>query len=246
MKTLNVAQRFCGPPTSANGGYFSGLVACLSNETVTVRLMKPPPLNVDMSLQEFEQGMLEVRHGEDIIAQAKPGNVSLDSPQPPPHLAVVEASTRYSGFERHPFPTCFVCGPQRARGDGLRIFPGSLAQVPLVAAPWVPDESLDRGDGKVRPEFMWAALDCPGWHAVMPDSRMALLAEFTAHVDRPVHIGESCSVIGWHVSSNGRKHEAGTALFDEDGVLCARARALWIEPRDASAFSAANAGRPGA
>jgi hypothetical protein len=233
MKSLIVAHRFCGPPSSANGGYFSGIIACLLNETTTVRLLKPPPLDTVMTLQENADGVVEVRLGNEVIAQARPGNVPLETPPAPPHIAVVEASTRYTGFDQHPFPTCFVCGPQRARGDGLRIFPGALGQTTLVAAPWVPDESLSRGDAKVKPEFMWAALDCPGWHAVMPDARVALLGEFTAHVDRCVHVGESCTVIGWHVASNGRKHEAGTALFDEDGVLCARARALWIEPRAA-------------
>jgi len=60
---------------------------------------------------------------------------------------------------------------------------------------------------------------------------MMLLAEFTGHVNRRVHIAESCTVVGWHVGSNGRKHEAGTALYDEEGELCGLARALWIEPR---------------
>ncbi|HYX74135.1 MAG TPA: hypothetical protein VE819_05565, partial [Steroidobacteraceae bacterium] len=93
------------------------------------------------------------------------------------------------------------------------------------------DASLDAGDGKVRAEFMSAALDCPGYYAVAPDDRMMLLAEFTAHVDRRVHIGESCTLIGWRLGSDGRKHEAGTALFDGKGELCGRARAMWIEPR---------------
>ena len=234
MKTFTVARRFNGPPESANGGYFSGLVSCLANQTMTVRLLKPPPLDTELTWQQAADESVEVRHGADLIAQAKPGSVSIEAPPPPPHLAVVEASTRYAGFDKHPFNSCFVCGPVRARGDGLRIFPGQVAQTTLAAAPWVPDDSLDRGDGKVRPEFMWAALDCPGWHAVLPDARVALLAEMTAHVDRPVHIGESCSIIGWTISSNGRKHEAGTAIYDEDHVLCARARALWIEPRPAS------------
>jgi hypothetical protein len=127
-----------------------------------------------------------------------------------------------------------VCGTQRGRGDGLRIFAGPIAERELVAAPWVPDASLDAGDGKVRAEFMSAALDCPGYYAVAPDDRMMLLAEFTAHVDRRVHIGESCTLIGWRLGSNGRKHEAGTALFDGKGELCGRARALWIEPRAAT------------
>jgi hypothetical protein len=233
MNTLCIEHRFCGPPESANGGYFSGRVAGLTNNTVAVRLLKPPPLGVDLAVVSGTEGSIEVRHGESVIAQAKPAELSLTPPLPPPYIAVVEASTKYPGFEYHPFPTCFVCGPQRTRGDGLRIFPGVVAGTELVAAPWVPDASLDRGDGKVRPEFMWAALDCPGWMAVSQGRRTALLGEFTAHVDRLVHVDESCTVIAWRIGSNGRKHEAGTALYDEDGELCARARATWIEPRTA-------------
>jgi len=78
---------------------------------------------------------------------------------------------------------------------------------------------------------MSAALDCAGYYAVAPDDRMMLLAELTAHVDRRVHIGESCTVMGWEIGANGRKHEAGTAIFDGKGELCGKARALWIEPR---------------
>jgi hypothetical protein len=55
------------------------------------------------------------------------------------------------------------------------------------------------------------------------------------HIDRLVHVGESCMVVGWKIGSSGRKHEAGTAIFDEDGELCGRARAVWIEPRSVSA-----------
>jgi hypothetical protein len=58
-----------------------------------------------------------------------------------------------------------------------------------------------------------------------------LLAQFTVQRERLVRVDEPCMVIGWRISSNGRKHEAGTALFGEDGELCARARAIWIEPR---------------
>ena len=124
-----------------------------------------------------------------------------------------------------------MCGTQRVRGDGLRIFAGRVSGRDLVAAPWVADGSLDRGDGKVRPEFMSAALDCPGYYAILPGDRMMLLAQFTAHLDRLIHVGESCTVIGWSLGTQGRKHEVGTALFDGDGELCGRARALWIEPR---------------
>jgi hypothetical protein len=230
MKTLTVAGRFHGPPTSSNGGYFAGLIACAAPQTLAVRLVKPPPLDTEMQIVELPEGKVEVRHGETLIGSAAPAKLQLTVPEPPGYLEVIDASRSYAGFAAHRFPTCFVCGPQRSRGDGLRIFAGPIPLRDVVAAPWVPDVSLDRGDGKVRPEFMSAALDCPGYFAVCSDDRMMVLGEITSHVDRLVHIGESCTVVGWSLGSNGRKHEAGTAIFDGDGELCGRARATWIEP----------------
>jgi hypothetical protein len=125
-----------------------------------------------------------------------------------------------------------VCGTERARGDGLRIFAGRYGDDERVAAPWVPDAELSDGAGKVRPEFMSAVLDCPGAFA-RPGVVPMLLGEFAAHIDRCVHVDEPCVVIGWQISLRGRKFEAGTALFDEDLELCARARATWIELKPA-------------
>jgi hypothetical protein len=234
MVKITIAPGFCGPPTSANGGYFVGLVAALADRSVAVRLRKPPPLGVEITVEDRGEGVLELRHAGDLIAQTRPEELTAPTLAPPSYVQAIEASRRYVGFAHHPFPTCFVCGPQRRRGDGLRIFPGALSGRPLVAAPWVPDDSLDAGGGKVRPEFMWAALDCPGWIGALGDTRLALLGELTAHVDRCVHVGEECVVVGWHISSNGRAHLAGTAVFAEDGELCGYGRATWIEPRPAA------------
>jgi hypothetical protein len=234
MRTLTVATRFCGPAASANGGYFAGLVATLAPTTVSVRLLKPPPLNTAFEISELPDGVLNVRQGDELIGSAQPAALQLPARAAPDYLEAVEASRRYAGFRYHRFPSCFVCGTQRTRGDGLRIFAGALPERGIVAAPWVPDASLDAGDGKVRAEFMSAALDCPGYYAVAHDDRMLLLAEFTAHVDRRVHIGEACTLIGWQIAVEGRKHVAGTALFDGKGELCGRAQALWIAPRSAT------------
>jgi len=228
---LMIAARFCGPSDSANGGYFAGLVATRAAHTVCVRLVKPPPLNTPLTVRESAPGTLQVLRAEELIGEARPAPLDLEAPSPPEYLQAVDASRHYAGFRHHRFPSCFVCGTQRARRDGLRIFAGALGSDGLVAAPWVPDASLDAGDGKVRAEFMSSALDCPGYYAVAPDDRMMLLAEFTAHVDRRVHIGEPCTVVGWRIGASGRKHEAGTAIFDGKGDLCGKARALWIEPR---------------
>jgi hypothetical protein len=112
-----------------------------------------------------------------------------------------------------------------------------VSQRQIFAAPWVPDASLDAGDGKVRAEFMSAALDCPGYYAVAPDECMMLLAQFTAHIDRRVPIGESCTLVAWQIRVDGRKREAGTAIYDGRGQLCGRARALWIAPRSEASIA---------
>jgi hypothetical protein len=247
MQLLTVAPRYCGPPGSANGGYVAALFAQHASGTVRVRLHLPPPLGVPMQVAHREKGRLELLHEDRVVASAEPAQLELTVPAPPGYVDALEASRRYTGFTAHAYPGCFVCGPERARGDGLRIFAGALAgddagagaaagaharlATAMVAAPWVPDVALGLDDHKVRPEFMWAALDCPGYFAARSDRVPMLLGEFTAHVDRRVHVDEPCVIIGWRVSVAGRKYEVGTALFDEDGELCAKARAVWIEPR---------------
>jgi len=232
--TLTVATRFCGPPASANGGYFAGLVANLTDAPVRVRLRRPPPLGAAMPAEVHTDGRIVVRHGNELIAEARPDRLSLELPPPVSWLAAVQASLRCRGLQQHAFPHCFVCGPQRSRGDGLRIFAGEVAgrsEPGLVASPWIPDASLDLGDGKVAPQFMWAALDCPGYFAIAPDGRLALLAEHVARIERRLRIDEPAVAIGWRIGGEGRVHEAGTALFGEHDELVASARAVWIEPR---------------
>lgn len=229
VEAITVANRFRGPDTSANGGYFAGLVSAYSAGPVTVRLLAPPPLDEPLVVQR-DGAILRMSHEGTVIAEARAMDGGLPAPPPPPPYDVaLEASRHFAGFHRHDFPGCFVCGTQRERGDGLRIFAGPWGDS-LVAAPWVPDATLAGGDGKVAGEFMSAALDCPGYFAARVDRRM-MLGEFTVHVDRRVHIDEPCVVIGWRLGASGRKHVVGTALFDEDGELCARALGVWIETR---------------
>jgi hypothetical protein len=229
-KTLTIARRYNGPPDSGNGGYVCGALAVAARDAVRVRLLAPPPLDRPLSLVPGEQaGALLLRDGDQTLASAVPAQLRLEVPSAPPYVQAVWASQHYAGFRQHTFPDCFVCGPHRRRGDGLRIFPG-LLDSGIVAAPWLPADDLDGGDGKVAVEFHWAALDCPGYFALVGDTpRPMLLGEMQAHVDRRVHVGEACTVIGWSMGCEGRKHYSGTAIFDEDGELCARAKATWVE-----------------
>jgi len=233
LPSLIVAKRFCGPPTSANGGYFAGLIAALSPGTLSVRLKAPPPLETELTVFETQDGGFEVRQGETVMGEGSPATLDLQPPALPQREEVVAAARHYAGVSS-PFPTCFVCGVDRSPGDGLCIFASPVAGRDIVAARWTPDVSLSRGDGKVRPEFMSAALDCPGFFALQ-SMQIRLLAQFIVQLERRVEVGEPCTVIGWKISSSGRKHEAGTALFGADGELCGRARALWIDLRPTGA-----------
>ncbi len=152
-------------------------------------------------------------------------------PKPPTYADALAAVSGYQGFKEHTYPGCFVCGPERVRGDGMRIFASPIDGRELCAAAWLPDRSLTGADGKVLPEFMWAALDCPGFFASGAAARGALLGLYAARVDRCVLVDAPCVVIGWALGHDGRKHYTGTAIFDGFGELCGRAIATWIEPR---------------
>jgi len=227
--TILVEPRFNGPPDSGNGGYVCGLVAVATGASVKVRLHRPPPLEVPLLVEELEEGRWQVRDQADVVASATATTVDLELPEPPSYLEALELSKHYTGFVTHAFPTCFVCGPDRAPGDGLRIFAGRLPAGAGVAAGWLPHDSLADEAGKVRAEFIWAALDCPGYFAAVPQGRTALLGELAVHIDRRIRAGDPCVVMGWPLSSSGRKHQVATALFDEDGVSIARGVATWIE-----------------
>jgi hypothetical protein len=219
---LVVDPRFNGPPDSGNGGYTCGLVARLLDGPAEVTLRRPPPLGRPLRVESAD-GRVEVRDGDELVAEAVPAHVDLDVPEPVSVADAEAASRGYPGFERHAFPTCFVCGPERAEGEGLRIFAGRVEGRHVFAAPWTPRES--------RPELVWAALDCPGAIAVgFPERGETVLGRLAARIDRLPPPNEAHVVVAWPLGEDGRKLYAGTALFSADGEPLARARAVWIAP----------------
>jgi hypothetical protein len=229
MQAVRIEQRFCGPEGAANGGYLGGLLAARLGGEAEVTFRRPVPLERSLPLEVRDGEVLVVRDGDTVLAEAVRARVDVAAP-PAVGLAEAEAATRrFPRFVDHPIPCCFVCGPARDAGDGLRIFPGPVAGREVVAAPWTPDVSLADGDGVVRPEFLWAALDCAGAFAVNePPRGLALLGRLAARVSRRVHAGAPCVVVGWSLGSEARKLHAGTAVFAADGAVCAAARATWI------------------
>ena len=235
-KTLIIAARFCGPPESGNGGYVCGLLAQrLGGKAVEVTLRAPPPLERPLQVEPLEDGV-RLLDGGRLLAEARPLELELEVPKPPSLKNTEMAVTRYLGFENHPFPSCFVCGPQRAPGDGLRVFAGPLTDGTGVAAPWVPERQLTDDAGWVKPEFLWATLDCPGFFAVVGEHvRPLLLGRLTVRLLSRIRPRQPYLVMGWKIGREGRKHLAGTALFTIPGKLVGMARAVWIEPRSSGA-----------
>ena len=151
---------------------------------------------------------------------------------PPPAAPSFEtAQTGPDSFppvETHAFPRCYVCGPERT-DDGLCLFTGKPNGYDGVTDVWTPDESLAGEDGLVRPEILWAALDCPGAFAIGFQDNPMVLARITAQVHARPAPGDDLIVAGWALYDDGRKHGAATALFTRDGQLLAQSEQLWIE-----------------
>jgi len=229
MSIVRIERRFRGPPVSGNGGYVAGLVAAaLGGSNCTVTLKEPPPLGCDLTLTTGD-AVATLSHDDSVVVTAAREPVEIEVPPPPSLQAAQDAEPRFTGLSHHIFPGCFVCGPDRGPGDGMRIFPGEVGDAARqVAATWVPDESLTNGDGLVRPEFLWAALDCPGYFAAEDKAGLALLGRMSATIRRPVRTGERLIVTGWRIESEGRKHRVGSALHDAEGNLVAAATATWI------------------
>jgi hypothetical protein len=214
---LVIDRLYRGPDDSANGGYACGRIAALAGGTVEVTLRRPPPLGVPLRADGGR-----VTDCDALVAEYGPVDVHLELPTAPAWEEAVEAQRPDVGS---PFPHCFVCGVRRAPDEGLHIHPGPVGATLLVAAPWVarPDTAA--------PEFVWCALDCPGAYACLLTRRGTLvLGRLAARVLRAPEAGERCVVAGWQLGAEGRKLEAGTALWSGDELL-GYARATWIEPR---------------
>ncbi|BCB79549.1 hypothetical protein ACFQ1L_09590 [Phytohabitans flavus] len=212
-----IEARFNGPPGSGNGGYSAGLFAASrepgsADPEVTLRM--PPPLDTPLTPAD---GKIQAPDGAIVAELAAASAITVTVP-PIGYALAEEAATRYAGFAEHPFPTCYVCGPERP--DGLRIFPGTLDDG-TTAAPWtVPDG--------VSHAVVWAALDCPGGWTVIHSGRPYVLGRIAVRVARVPAPGERCVVRGALAESEGRKALVHTTLYGADGDEVARARATWI------------------
>ncbi|MDG4833130.1 hypothetical protein O7627_28045 [Solwaraspora sp. WMMD1047] len=240
---MRLGERFSGPDGSANGGYaagsfagWAGAVTGGGSDPVEVTLRRPPPLATPLTV---------ARTGSGARINAPDGALVAEVERVEPFSAVVPpvgwqtataAAADYAGHRDHPFPRCYVCGPERT--DGLRIFPGRLPDGRTAAPFEVPAD--------VGPATVWAALDCPGgWSVIAPDlpgpaagdhpepagNRPYVLGRIAAVVTALPTPGDRCVVLGAAVRAEGRKALVHSTLYGPDGALLAYARATWIATR---------------
>ncbi|GAA2515662.1 hypothetical protein [Pilimelia columellifera] len=213
-----IGARFNGPDGSGNGGYTAGLVAALLGAgTAEVTLRLPPPLEVELTT--VVDGDTATAHdGERLVAQARVV-APVAGTVPPVDLATATAvASGYPGFTDHPFPRCYVCGPERP--DGLAIYPGPLPDG-RVASPFIAPEA-------VSAPVVWAALDCPGGWSVLGQGRPYVLGRMTATVRALPAAGEVCVVVGRCDAVEGRKAQVSSTLWSSTGAALGSARATWI------------------
>lgn len=226
-----VASRFCGPPGSGNGGYTVGMIGKRLQNDVEVTLKRPIPVNETMQVVADPAGVAALLHADTEIASARVVEIDLDIPDAISFSEAAAARAHYPGFKDHPFPNCYVCGTNRCCGDGMCLFTGVIGEG-LVASSWVPTAEFVGDEGIVEPEFICAALDCPGAWALIARYGIEgpfVLGRMTYRLEQPIYAGERYIVQGWALGREGRKSFCGTAVYDAGGSVCAAAAATWIQ-----------------
>ena len=121
-ETVTISRRYRGPLDSANGGYTAGLLGSRLGAAAEVTLHLPPPLERPLAVRR-EGHRLLLLDGELLVAEAAPGDPSLDPPAAPTPAEAQAASEGVGAFGPPQFAECFVCGV-REDGTGLGLHPG--------------------------------------------------------------------------------------------------------------------------
>jgi len=226
-----VPARFNGPPASGQGGYSAGALVAHLDRPATVSLRRPVPLDVELEVR-IEQDAARAYADDELVVEAIAA--SPLAPWDAPPVSVDEARAATAQFvppADGAFDHCFVCG--RARLDGFGVLLGRVEGTDLVAAPWTPPAWSADADGTVLPEFVWAALDCPGYFAAFGvDLELAFLARQQSELLAPIHAGVEYVAVGRPLGRDRRKGFAATAILDSRGAVLAHSEQLLIAPRE--------------
>lgn len=167
--------------------------------------------------------------GEELIASASSEKGQIGRVDPVDIAVARTSRERFGGQVGHPFPTCFVCGMDRADGDGLLLTPAPVpGLIRTTACVWRPSPAVTDTRGHVPDEIVWSVLDCPGGWTADPVAEPMVLARMSAELyTRPV-VGAEYLVVARQNSRSGRTSSNTSTLYDHVGTVLGTATAVWV------------------
>ena len=173
---------------------------------VEITLRAPIPIETPLQVVPTEDALL-LNDGETFVCEARAGSVAHLSPPPPPTdwNDVMRRGEVGGAPDDGEFSRCIVCGRERAVGDGLRVLGTAGPQPGYSLSCYVPHPNHADAAGRIRPEFVWGTLDCPGAFAAQDpdDFRPALTGRMTAKVIEPRR--KSASAAPWSAGRSARR-----------------------------------------
>ena len=214
---FTVEHRFCGPPGSGNGGYVAARLGGAGPARVLFR--RPVPLGRGLTVSE-ESGRVELRDGARLLVEAAPGIV----PEPLALSATADDIAELAPVaqpEDHPFPGCFVCGPDNQEGLGL-----SFRRLgPSVGGVFAPPAH----ETEVPAEYIVGALDCTSGWASFTRGEAGVLGTIEYAIVGEAAPGQRLISIGAFDEQDGRKRFARSSVYTDRGDLIGSAHTIWIE-----------------
>jgi hypothetical protein len=233
---IRVDRHYEGPPGITNGGWACGLTAGLltgpdtaPGTAIEVTLQAPVPLEAPLRGERSGDSASLVGPGPSgtaVLARARVLTGDEAAALPPPPAFLPPADARRAGAPdvcvKTPFPTCYVCGSERAGALGITV--GPVDGNGYVAGVWNPPSTL----GGLPPRYLWAALDCPTGLVHLTDGGKALLGRLTMTAHRTPVPGEPLVVVAAATGTDRRKRFSTAALYTPAGDLVANSVAIWI------------------
>lgn len=232
---MEIAARHAGFPGLALGAYAGGLLAAELGPSVQVRFRRPIPVDVPLVLARSTE-VATLALGDVVVAEARPSHVAVGEAPVVSVEAAREAGDRYIGHERHPYPSCFCCGPARGSGDGLRVFVGPVHGGRAVAGLWTAPRAFADARGRLPLEIAWSVIDCPGIWALIVDApedsdEQVVTGTLDVRVDHPLRSDTPYVVTAWPLGREGRRLYVGTTVSDDSGEVAVTAMQTCVASR---------------
>ena len=239
MSLIRFEDHIQGPPPNlVHGGYVAGTVAKEIGPIASVRLKAPTPRLTDLDIIKNDSSVHLQLNGQDTVI-AEPADAN-DLPEVPEVFlncsteAAESASSGYEEFRNGAHPGCYACKNQETHKRLAFTF-GPLIAAPegYIAGLWRPPEWVANEEGNIDFENLWAAMDCPGWHAwraKTPGFPLCFLGTMTAEIKFLPKASEPLTICSWPIEGGtGRKCYSGVALLNAQGECVARAHQIWIK-----------------